>query len=252
LLGAFLLLVAGWLIARTLSKVVKRLLVAVKADRLTDKLKEIEVVQRSGLELSASSFLSKTIYYALWLIFIIAASDSLGMSIVSKQIADILNYMPRFIAASIVFVVGIIVANFVKNAVSTAFKSLNIPSGKLISSFIFYFLLLTLSITALEQAGMDTDFLTENIQIILGGIVIAFAVGFGLSSRTMLQNILASSYAKKKFQLGDEIKVDEYQGTIIQLDNVSVTLFVEEGARRVVIPQHQIMNTKVEIIRQNS
>ncbi|MCP4443653.1 MAG: mechanosensitive ion channel [Aureispira sp.] len=246
LLGALALIILGWVLAKLLSGVVKRLLVSVKADRLTSKLNEIDIIERANLNIKASTFLSKTIYYALLLIFIIAASDFLGFEVVSQQISDILNYIPRFIAASIVFVVGIIVANFVRNAISTTFRSLNIPSGKLISGFVFYFLLVTISITALEQGGMDTDFLTENIQIVLGGIVVAFAVGFGFSSRTVLKNILAANYTKRKFEVGDLIKIGDYKGKIYQIDSTSVVLILSDE-HKVVIPQHDIINNRIEI-----
>jgi len=246
------ILLAGWIVARLVARVVRRVLVAVKADRLTEKLQEIDFIQRSGASLKASVFLSKIIYYALMLIFIIAASDSLGLEIVSKQIADLLNYLPKFLAASIVFIAGILVSNLVKNAVNTAFRSLAIPSGRLISSIIFYFFLLTISITALEQAGMDTSFLTSNIQIILGGIVIAFAVGFGFSSRDILKNILASSYTKRKFQVGNLIRLGEYTGSIIEIDSTAVTLQIEDEngghPRRLIIPQHEIINAKIEVL----
>lgn len=246
LLGALVLLILGWILAKVLSGIVKKFLVSIKADQLTNKLNEIDIIERSNLDIKASTFLSKTIYYALLLIFIIAASDFLGFEVVSQQISDILNYIPRFIAASIVFVVGIVVANFVRNAVSTAFKSLNIPSGKLISGFIFYFLLVTISITALEQGGMDTHFLTENIQIVLGGIVIAFAIGFGYSSRTVLKNLLAANYTKRKFEVGDIIKVGEYKGKIAQIDSTSVILILDNN-HKVVIPQHDIINNPIEV-----
>lgn len=246
LLGALALFIVGWILAKMLSSAIKKLLISIKVDQLTNKLNEIDIIERSNLNLKASTFLSKTIYYALLLIFIIAASDFLGFEVVSQQISDILNYIPRFIAASIVFVVGIIVANFVRNAISTTFKSLSIPSGKLISGFVFYFLLVTISITALEQGGMDTNFLTENIQIVLGGIVIAFAVGFGFSSRTVLKNLLASNYTKRKFDIGDVIKIGDYKGKIIQIDSTAVTLILDDK-HKVVIPQHDIINNPIEV-----
>ncbi len=246
LLGAIVLLVLGWLIAKTLASIIQKILIGIKADKLTDKLKDIDIFAKSNLDIRLSTIVSKTIYYFVLLTFTIAATEFLGLLIISKQIADILNFIPKAIAAGIVFLVGVIFANFIRNAISTAFRSLGIPSGNLISAFIFYFLLITISITALAQTGMDTDFLTQNIQILLSGIVIAFAVGFGLASRPILRNLLAAGYSKQKINIGMTIKVCEVVGQVIDIDSTAVTL-LQENDHKVIIPQSEIISSKIEI-----
>jgi len=247
LIGAVVLLIVGWMIAKVIASVVQKILLGIKADKLTEKLNEIDIFQKANLDLKVSVILSKTLYYFILLTFIIAATEFLGLTIISQQIADILNFIPKAIAASIVFLVGVIFANFVRNAVSTTFRSLGIPSGKLISSFIFYFLLITISITALSQTGMDTKFLTQNIQILLSGIVVAFAIGFGFASRPVLRNILSAGYTKQKFMIGSTIKIGEYTGVIIDIDTTALTLEIENG-RRVIVPQSEIVSTTVELL----
>jgi len=248
LLGAVGLLIVGWILAKVFSSIIKKLLISIKADRVTDKLLEIDIIQKANIDVKLSTALSKIIYYFLLLTFIIAATEFLGLTIVSQQIAELLNYIPQLIAASIVFLAGVVLANFVRNAINTTFISLNIPSGKLISGFIFYFLLITISISALSQAGMDTAFLTQNIQIVLGGIVVAFAVGFGYASRPVLKNILAAGYSKRKFQIGMSIRIGEYEGQIIDIDNTAVTLSTDTGSQ-IIIPQSEVITAKVEVLR---
>ncbi len=246
LLGAIVLLIVGWIIAKTIASVIHKLLVKINADKLTEKLNEIDFFAKANFEIKLSTILSKTIYYFLLLTFVIAATEFLGLTIISQQISEILNFIPRLIAAAIVFMVGAIAANFVRNAVSTAFRSLGIPSGNLISGFIFYFLLITISISALAQAGMDTDFLTQNLQIVLGGIVIAFAVGFGFASRPVLNNILAAGYTKRRFDIGMNIKIGDIQGKVVDIDNTCLILMTEKGSK-VVIPQSEVITSKVEV-----
>lgn len=247
ILGSIILLLVGWAIAKVVASVVEKILIGIKADRLADKINEIDIFQKANFDIKISSLLPKVLYYFILLTFIIAATDFLGLTIISQQITDILEFIPKAIAAAIVFLVGVIFANFVRNAINTTFRSLGIPSGKLISSFIFYFLLITISITALSQTGMDTLFLTQNIQIILGGIIVAFAVGFGFASRPVLNNILAAGYTKQKFMIGMHIQVGTYEGMIVDIDNTALTLQLA-NERRVIIPQSDIISSKVEVL----
>ena len=219
LLGSIVLVGVGWVIAKALATITQGVLRAVKADKLTEKLSEVDVFANANVDLKLSTLLSKTIFYFIFLTFIIAATEFLGLTIISQQVSDMLNFIPKAIAAFMVFLVGVIFVNFLRNIIDTTFRSLNIPSAKLISGFIFYFLLMTIGITALSQTGMDTDFLTSNIQIILIGMVVAFSVGFGLSSRPILKNILASGYTKQKFMIGITLKIGEIEGEVIDIDS---------------------------------
>lgn len=246
-LGALLIIIIGWIIARYASRAVQKVLETIKIDKLTEKLQEIDIFSKIGGDFKASAILAKLLYYSLLLIFVMAASDSVGLVMVSNGIVAIINYLPRLITAMAMFIGGLLLSNSIKNIIQTAFKSLAIPSGTIISNAIFYFLLVTISITSLEQAGLNTDFLTQNLQIILSGLVIAFAVGFGFSSRDVLKNLLASSYTKKRFQLGMIIKIGDYKGTVCEIDSATITLLLDESGRKLVIPQHDIINSKIEI-----
>ena len=247
LLSAIILIIIGRILAKTVSAVLKRILEAIKIDTMTEQLQEIDLFSKSGMQIKASAILAQLIYYIIFLIFATAAADALGLAIVSQQITAIINLIPKIITAGILFAGGTILANIIKKILETAFRSLNIPSGKIMAGVVFYFLLISVTITALEQTGLNTAFLTQNLQILLVGIVIAFAVGFGFSSRDLFKNMLASSYSKKNFVLGQIVKIGEYKGTIISIDRAAITILLDQSGHKVVVPQHEIINSKVEL-----
>jgi len=251
LLSAIILIVLGRILAKTVSMVLKRILEAIKIDKMTEQLQEVDLFSKSGVEVKASAILSQLIYYIIFLIFATAASDALGLAIVSQQITAIINLIPKIITAGILFAGGTILANIIKKILETAFRSLNIPSGKIMAGVVFYFLLITISITALEQTGLNTAFLTQNLQILLIGIVIAFSVGFGFSSRDLLKNMLASSYSKKHFSIGQIVKIGDYKGVITGIDRTSLTILLDQSGHKVIVPQHEIINSKIELFEPN-
>lgn len=246
-LAALALLIGGWILAKLIAVILSKVLKTIKIDKLGEKLQEIDLFAKLDKPIRISTILAKTVFYIIMLIFVTAAAEQMGMNMISVQIQAFISYAPKLITAVFMFIGGVILSNFIKNILTTTFRSLGIAAGNAISSSIFYFLLVTISITALDQAGLDTGFLTQNLQIILAGVVIAFAIGFGFSSRDILKNVLAGSYSRRRFNIGQMIKIGEYKGIITHIDSTGLTILIDiNTGHKITIPQHQLFNTIVE------
>ena len=97
---------------------------------------------------------------------------------------------------------------------------------------------------AMNQAEINTDFLKSNLSLILGGIIFAFSIGYGLASRDMMSNILGGLYSKNRFEIGNEIKVNDVKGTIIAKDNSSITVQTQNS--KVIVPMGMLTKASVE------
>ena len=245
LIGALVLLLIGWLIAKFAHKILKRVLKAIKIDAIGEKLSDIDFIKKSNMKIEVSSIIAKFFYYIILFIFLISATETLGLTIVSEQISDLIAYLPRLLSALIILIMGLLVADFIRGIVKSACDSMGIASSNLISGFIFYFLFITIALSALSQAGIDVEILNSNITLILGGIVLAFALAYGLASRNILASVLTSYYSKSKFKIGDQLKVGSSQGQVIASDSTSITLKTETG--RVIIPMSELGKEKIEI-----
>ncbi|MEL6922703.1 MAG: mechanosensitive ion channel domain-containing protein [Bacteroidota bacterium] len=245
LIGAIFILLIGWIISKLVARVVKRALVAIKIDSLGEKLNEIDIVSKANVKIQLSSVIAKMIYYILMLIFIIAATSTLGMPVLSDLVSDIVAYIPLLISAFAVLLIGLLVCEFLKNIALTAMQSLGIPSAKLIANIIFYFLFLTVVVSALSQAQINTDFITSNLTVIIGAVAAAFAFGYGFASRDLMANFLASFYSKDKVKLGDVITIDGMKGEIIAVDNTSITLQTDQS--QVIVPLSKLTANAIEI-----
>ena len=139
------------------------------------------------------------------------------------------------------------VTDMLKKLVHTACASLNIPAAGLIANFVFYFVFINVAMITLSQAGIDTNFIQDNLSIILAGIVGAFAVGYGYASRPLIGNLLAAYYNKNKVKVGDTIAIDGVKGKVIELDNSTMTL--EADDRKIVVPLNKLSSEKYEIFK---
>ncbi len=242
---AIVVLALGIQAAKAIAKLIQKLLAATPIDKFGEKMMNIDIVQKANLNVLPSNIISKFVYYILLLIVILVSTSILNMEPVSQLVRDIINYVPNLISALLVFVLGILLADTVKGATLTACKSLGMPSANGVANFIFYFIFLTTSVSALSQAKIDTDFIKSNLTVLLGGAAFAFALGYGWASKDMMSSFLASFYSKDKFELGDKITVEGVVGIIVELDNTSFTL--ETPTSHVVFPLSKLMTEKVEI-----
>ncbi|HMP30650.1 MAG TPA: mechanosensitive ion channel, partial [Saprospiraceae bacterium] len=190
---------------------------------------------------------AKIIYIFLLLIFIVAATDILGMPALSNLVASAIAFIPNLIVALIIIIVGLLGADAMRKLTLTTCESLGISNAKLIASFVFYFLFVTVFMMALSQANIDTQFLATNLSILIAGGVLAFSIGYGLASKETVANYLASRYNKGKLKIGDIIEVDGLKGVIIKLESDSLTIEHEVGTT--ILPLHLIMNNKVKIFK---
>ncbi len=247
ILGALLMLLVGWILAKAMAKLIKRLLVAARIDLLAEKLNDIDFLRNAKFNLVPSILLSKVVYYFILLVFILAATDVLGMKAISDLMAELINYLPNLLTAAVILMVGIMFADFIKGIVYSAAKSLGIPAAGLIASFVFYFLFIGVAMTALDQAKINTEYIQQNLTVLIGGLVLAFAFGYGMASKDMMANFIASFYSRKKIHIGDFIEVDNHRGTVVEIDNTSFSLKTPDG--KVIIPLSRLTVENVRIIR---
>ncbi len=245
IIGALLVFFIGKFVSKIISKLLQSLIEKIGLDSLAEKVNNIEFVRKSNIELKPSKLIPIVIYYFMLLIIIMIATDLIGVASITKLVSDLINYIPQAIVAFIVLVMGVYFADLLKTLVSTTLKSLGIASATTLSNIVFYFVLINVLLISLKQAGIATDFLANNITSIIIGIVIAFAIGYGLASKDIISSYLASIYLKDKYRIGDVIGVDGIKGQIIHIDNTTFTLQADD--KRIVFPLSTFNNTKIEL-----
>jgi len=245
LAGALVLLLLGWVIAKLVSAIIARILKRIGLDKLADKLNQTEMFQEAKLTIRPVIIIKQFLYWTLMLIFVLSAAETLELHIVTQQISALIQYLPQLLTSLVILTLGFYLANAVKDMVAKACESFGIPSGKIISSIVFYILFIAIAVTALNQAGINTDVITSNLTLIIGGVVLAFAIAYGFAARNVLSSILTSFYSKGNFYVGQQIEIDSYKGTIIRMDSVSFTLDI--GGSLIVFPLNRLLNDKVII-----
>lgn len=249
IIGALVILILGWVVIKFSLFILRKVLKLAKVDVLNEKLNEMDLGGKGDLKIDVEKIILGFVRFLLILVFLIVAADVLNWKIISVEIGNLLRYLPRFFSALVLLVIGFYIGSLVKKTVKKLFESMEFGGSNLVSNMLYFIIVIFMSITALNQAGVDTTIISNNITLILGALLLAFSLGVGLGSREVIADILRSFYMRKTYAVGDKIVIGGDEGTIEAIENNSLTLVTKAG--KFVIPVKDVVSQKVEIKSQN-
>lgn len=245
IIGALIVVIIGWLITKIVIRIIKKVLKLAKANKLDDKLNEIEIVEGKQLNFDTVEVVSKFVKWLMYIMIIIMASDIMGLEIISNKISELLGYLPQLFTALVIFILGLLFANFVKKGLKSLFESMDLSGGKMISQVVFFLLLTFISVTAINQAGIDTAIITSNITMIMAAFLLAFAIAFGLGAKHVVGKLMHTFYARKMFEVGQKISFNDKTYTIDEVKSISIVLKNDNG--RLIVPINELMENQVQM-----
>jgi hypothetical protein len=247
--AAILIIFFGWLITKGILYLLKKVLKVVKIDDLSGLINNKNLLGRTKIKIDLVKLITGFVKWFIYLVLLIVVSDILDWKIISTEIGNLLRYLPKLFGAVILFMIGLYIANFLRNTIKGLFESLDLIGSKIISSMVFYLIAILVTITALNQAGIDTKIITNNITLIIGAFFAAVALAFGLGSKDVVGDLLRSYYVKKNYEIGQQITIEDVSGTIESIDNISVTIKTTKG--KTILPIKDVSLKRVDIINKN-
>jgi len=193
--SAILYLILAFIVASVVKNLTVKLLNKVKADKYTDKLGITDEKTGSSIE-----FFGKLVFFIVFVLFLPGVLDKLGLENVAlpitSMVSQFLNFIPNIIASVIILLVGIFVANIIRQLLTPVLRKLNIDriqekaglkvgEGSTVSSmisYIVYILILipviiaalqVLNITAITQPAVA---MLNKIVLFLPNIFVAIGI----------------------------------------------------------------------------
>jgi hypothetical protein len=173
-LGALVILIVGWLIARILRNIVRRLLDLAPVKSVLKAAGIERALEGSGYE--ASKLGASVVYFFLWLVVLLLAFEVLQAQTIVDLLERMLAVIPLVFVAFIILVLAAAVGRFVAGLVGPWAESHGVTWLPWITQggFILFGL-----VTAFQI--LDIGFFTEALTAgIFGGVGIAFAIAFGV------------------------------------------------------------------------
>lgn len=205
LLGAIVVLVVGYLIAKILNMLITKGLRKAKLDeRLTENSggRYVEKVSPGG---SPARLVGGVVFWVIMLFVISAAIATLNIPALTAFFALVLSYLPRVIAALIIFVVAAAIAGAVGGLAHRTMG--DTPTGRVVRAGAPTLVMAIAIFMILTQLGIAPVIVTATYIALIGAIALASALAFGLGGRDAAKDMIDSGYRKAQEQ-SDTVQSD--------------------------------------------
>jgi small-conductance mechanosensitive channel len=198
LIGALIILIVGYIVAKVLQAVVGRLLQGIGFDRWMERGGIKQFFDRAETNQTPASILGALVFWFVFIIAITMAADALGIPQVSVVLAQLIAYIPNIIAAILILILAALLANFISGIVRGA------TGSDILASIAQYAIIVYAVFAALTQLGIAVQLTANTFLIVLGAVALAGAIAFGIGGREVAQDILEKAYNRSS----DEVEGD--------------------------------------------
>jgi len=192
LIGAIIIFVVGWIIARLVKVGVEKLLRLVRFDTATEKTGVNKFLKKGEIVKAPSEIVGTLVYWFIMILVLIASLDALGLPIVSDMLNSIFLYIPNVVAAIIVLVLGFLMGNLLAAVVRTAASNAGLKNAEGLGKISLYAIVVFAASIALIQLGIGEEIVASAFGLVFGAAALALALAFGLGGRDV-----AAEYLKR-------------------------------------------------------
>jgi len=183
IIGALIIWIIGSFVARAIRWAVEKILTAIKFNDITDKIGLNEKLRAGGIKGGASSLLAKLVYWMIMLTVYMLAFNALGLEVVTDLLTSVVQFIPKIIVACILLIIGMFLADFVKDLVRATLKTGSFDNPNLVAN-VAYFAVMFLAVTmAINTVGIGGEIINTVVTAVFGALSLGLAIAFGLGGR---------------------------------------------------------------------
>jgi small-conductance mechanosensitive channel len=235
LLAAVVILALGYVLSALLRRIIVAVLRRIGLDAATRRIGVRAGLDRAGIQANASEILGGLVFWLLMLTFVVSAAETLGLQNVSRTIDAFVRYLPNVIGASIIAVVGLLIAHFVRDLVRSGTASLGGDYARGLSNLAYGVLVVVIASLAVGQLQINTTLFDRLIEILLIASGGALGLAVGLGTRDIAKQLVAGVYARDLLTHGAQLSIDDAQGVLEEVGAVCMRLKTTDG-RTVYVP----------------
>jgi hypothetical protein len=228
ILGAVVLLLVGWGVARLLryatEKITEKTLVRLAHTRPMDtRIKQPQSYS------AAPTIASRLIFWIVMLFFILAAAEVLELEVISGVLTGVTTYLPRLLAGLLILFLGLWFGEATRAVLTRSSNRAGIEQGDILGRLGQGLVLLVVFSIAAGQIGIDNTVLVALVATLFGVVLGAIALAFAYGARTTIANMLAAQTIAQMYHTGDTIRIGNVEGKILRITRAGLILETHEG-----------------------
>ena len=246
IIGAVLLVVAGWLIALLIRAVFLRLMRA--TERLLQRFSKPEKGARRQIA-NTTEFLAKFVFWIVILFFVTAALNLLQLKIFSDWLNKIISYLPTLLAGGIIVFVGYLLSSLLKETILRS-NLANADQRQFLAKTVHTLLIVTVALIGLDQIGIEVTILVILFTIVIGSIIGSIALAVSMGARFAVSNLIGIHYLRQLYQPGQVVRIGDQQGKIVEFTSTAIILETAQGS--VALPAKLVHELPVVLIEEET
>ncbi len=183
LLGAVVILIVGWLIAKVLAMVVVRGLKLAHFDTVTSKAGVDGFLKEGGIKKTTIDILGVLVYWFVILITLLTTFNVLGPGVVAELFNRIALFVPNVIVSVLILAIGLYFARLMSEVVMTYGKNVGMHDAELMGRLTRYAIMAFVIIIALGQINVGEALLSTAFLILFAAVCLGLALAFGLGGQ---------------------------------------------------------------------
>lgn len=192
LVGGLVIFIAGLIVASVLGHLVERALNMVKVDALVSRTGINKEFERSGVMFSVSRFFGRLTYWFFLVVTVIATVNILFPSAqVATLLAPLLAFVPNVIAAVIIVLGSVVLANFLRGVVRASVVGARLHASKFLGTLAWWAVIVSGFLAALSQLNIGSIVINTLITGVIAMLAIAGGIAFGLGGKEYAAHLLA-------------------------------------------------------------
>ena len=235
-------LVVGYVIARLVAKLIASLSETIGLQVAAERSGLAESMRNMGIRRSVPAIVGTIMFWLLMCVFVTTAFNILGLQKLSDAMGNVVDYIPNLLVATVVIVVGLLVASFLRGVVATSADRVGLSYAEHLANGCYYTLALLTFILTLKHLGIEFQLLNYMILLVCAGLALGFGLALGLGGRDVMAGILAGYYLRQRLASGDSVEVAGLQGTVREVGPVATIIESDEHG---LINRHTVPNTKM-------
>jgi hypothetical protein len=190
LIGALVILIVGWIIAKIIKWLVNRMLVIIRFDVIVEKAGVPSILSKGDIKFTARQMISGLAYWLVMIMVLVMVVNALGLTVASQLLEGLFAYIPKVIAAIFVLVLGMFLGSIVSGIIRTTASNANLPKPQMLGNISQGAIVIFAVSIASVQLGIAPTLVTSTLNILLGGIIFALALAFGLGGKDIAAKYL--------------------------------------------------------------
>jgi len=197
-MGAILIFIFGWYFSKWLGQKAGKFLEKTKLNQALRRLGLDDALARIDTGLNAPKFFGELMRWSLFIFFLMACSEIIGLVQFSQFLGAIINYLPNIFIASAIFIIAVFLSDFSQKIMLGSFEKEKITYSKFLGKSIGGSIWVLAILAIFYQLGIVPTLILSVFIGVIGMIVISVGIAFGLGGKDFAAKILKELEEKFK------------------------------------------------------